>query len=159
MRHRCNVGAGVLNSSRTNDAICRHRSGSTLAQVMACCLTAPVITWTNVDLSSNKSHEIHLRTLSWEDLKQCCWNTVANCDPWIQRATKGPTMDGLFGDQWICYVLQEIFRKKSGQTTPQMHWYHIYGLTEDCSISIANALEILQSCRKPSVCLFVLVSE
>ena len=30
-----------LNSLRPSDAIWRHRSGSTLAQVMACCLTAP----------------------------------------------------------------------------------------------------------------------
>ena len=26
------------------------------------------------------------------------------------------------------------------------------GLVKDCSISIANALEILQSCTKPSIC-------
>ena len=39
---------------------------------------------------------------------------VAKCDPWIQRATEGPTMDGPLGDQWIIYVLQKIFRKKSG---------------------------------------------
>ena len=65
---------------------------------------------------------------------------VANCDPWIQQATQGPTMDGPFGEQWILYVLQKISQTKSGQTTPQMHWYHIHGLTQDCSISIANAL-------------------
>ena len=29
---------------------------------------------------------------------------VAKCDPWIQRATQDPTMDGPFGDQWILYV-------------------------------------------------------
>ena len=28
---------------------------------------------------------------------------------------------------------------------------HIYGLAQDCSISIANAVEILQSCTKPSL--------
>ena len=28
---------------------------------------------------------------------------------------------------------------------------HINGLVQDCSISIANALEILQSCTKPSI--------
>ena len=28
---------------------------------------------------------------------------------------------------------------------------YIYGLVQDCSISIANALEILQSCTKPSI--------
>ena len=31
----------VLNSLWPSDTICRQRSGSTLAQVMACCLTAP----------------------------------------------------------------------------------------------------------------------
>ena len=29
---------------------------------------------------------------------------------------------------------------------------YIDGLVQDCSISIANALEILQSCTKPSIC-------
>ena len=29
--------------------------------------------------------------------------------------------------------------------------YHIDGLVQDCSISIANALEILQSCTEPSI--------
>ena len=33
--------AGLLNSLWPNDAIWRHRSRSTLAQVMACCLTTP----------------------------------------------------------------------------------------------------------------------
>ena len=32
-----------------NSAIWHHRSGSTLTQVRACCLTAPTTTWTNVD--------------------------------------------------------------------------------------------------------------
>ena len=31
----------LFNSSKPSDAIWRHRSGSTLGQVMACCLTAP----------------------------------------------------------------------------------------------------------------------
>ena len=26
---------------------------------------------------------------------------VAKCDPWIHRASQGPTIDGLFGDQRI----------------------------------------------------------
>ena len=44
-----------LNSLWPSDAICLHLSGSTLAQVMAC--------WTNVDLSSVKSNNIHWRAL------------------------------------------------------------------------------------------------
>ena len=35
------VPKGTINSFRPSDAIWRHRSGSTLAQVMASCLTAP----------------------------------------------------------------------------------------------------------------------
>ena len=34
----------------------------------------------------------------------------------------------------------------------QVH-VHIDGLAQDCSNSIANALELLQSCAKPSICL------
>ena len=30
--------------------------------------------------------------------------------------------------------------------------YHIDGLVQDCIISSANTLEILQSCTKPSIC-------
>ena len=33
--------------------------------------------------------------------------------------------------------------------------YHIDGLVQDCSNSIANALELLQSCAKASICLYV----
>ena len=33
----------------------------------------------------------------------------------------------------------------------QEHWLSIDGLVQDCSISSANALEILQSCTEPSI--------
>ena len=33
----------------------------------------------------------------------------------------------------------------------QMSWCHINGLVQDCSISSAVAMEILQSCTKPSI--------
>ena len=36
-----------------SDIIWRHRSGLSLSQVMACSLRAPVIIWTNADISSN----------------------------------------------------------------------------------------------------------
>ena len=42
------------------DTIWWQRSGSTLAQVMACCLMAQAITWTNVDWSSVNSNDIHI---------------------------------------------------------------------------------------------------
>ena len=32
-----------------------------------------------------------------------------------------------------------------------IEWHDINGLVQDCSNSIANALELLQSCTKPSI--------
>ena len=40
LQQQCHIPFRV-NSLRSGDGIWRHRSGSTLAQVMACCLTAP----------------------------------------------------------------------------------------------------------------------
>ena len=36
---------------------------------------------------------------------------------------------------------------------PELFWVHLYfdGVVQDCSNSIANALELLQSCTKPSI--------
>ena len=55
-----------INSFRPIDAIWWHWSGSTLAQVMACCLSAPSHYLTNVDLSSVRLSGIHLRAISQE---------------------------------------------------------------------------------------------
>ena len=48
-----------INSLRPSDPIWRHKSGSTLTQVMACCLTAPSHYMNQVDLSSVRSSGIH----------------------------------------------------------------------------------------------------
>ena len=53
-----------VNSLWPNYAIWLQIPASTLAQVMACCLTAPSITWTSVDWSSVKSSDIHIRAIS-----------------------------------------------------------------------------------------------
>ena len=54
----------------SSDAIWRQRSGSTLAQVMACCLTAPSQYlnqyWLIITHSSVRSRGIHLRAISYE---------------------------------------------------------------------------------------------
>ena len=49
-----------------SDAIWWHRYGSTLAQVMACCLMATSLTCTNVDISSIRSSDIQLRAVLLE---------------------------------------------------------------------------------------------
>ena len=63
------VFSDIFNSLWPNDAIWQHRSRSTLVQVMAWCLHAwrhQAITWTNVDWSSAKSNDIHIRAISQE---------------------------------------------------------------------------------------------
>ena len=58
-----------FNSLWPSDAIWWHRSWSTLARVIACCLMASgtkPITRTNVDLSSMQSSDNHLGTILWE---------------------------------------------------------------------------------------------
>ena len=53
-----------VNSLWPSGTIWRQGFESTLAQVMACCLWHQAITWTNVDLSSVRSSDIHLRVVS-----------------------------------------------------------------------------------------------
>ena len=59
----------AINSLCPSDTIWWQRSGSTLAQVMAWCLTAPshyLNQYINVDWSSAKSSDIHIRAISQE---------------------------------------------------------------------------------------------
>ena len=45
-----------------------------------------------------------------------------------------------------------IYTQMQHPTGKYVKWQvHVDGLVEDCSISIANALEIMQSCTKPSL--------
>ena len=55
-----------INSLCSSDAIWRHESGSTVTQIMVSSLAAPSITWANVDLSSVKSTDNHMRTITQE---------------------------------------------------------------------------------------------
>ena len=64
-----------VNSLWFSDAIWRQRSGSTLAQVMACCLTAPSHYLNQFWLIISKVCGIHRKALSWEDLKIPISNT------------------------------------------------------------------------------------
>ena len=55
-----------VNSLWPSDTICRHRSGSTLVQVMACSWRHQATTWTNVDLLLVRSSDNHPRAISGE---------------------------------------------------------------------------------------------
>ena len=79
----------VINSLWPSDATWDHRSGSTLAQVMACCLTAPRHT-TNVDFSSVRFCVIHLRTISQSAQGNILSNEIENYTSKITaRYTRG----------------------------------------------------------------------
>ena len=55
-------------------------------------------------------------------------------------------------DQWcqLCYSLcSQITKNNSVANDLTCHEAHVDGLVQDCSISIANTLGILQSCIKP----------
>ena len=57
-----------IHSMMPSDAKCWHRSGSSLAKVMACSWRQQAITETDVDLLSKVFCAIQLRTISWEGL-------------------------------------------------------------------------------------------
>ena len=56
----------VLNSMWFSDSTWRHRSGSTMFQIMVGAWWHQAISWTNVDLSSVGSHGLYMRAVSWE---------------------------------------------------------------------------------------------
>ena len=55
-----------VNSLWPSDARCHCKAWLTLVQAMACCHRQQAIAWTNVDKSSMRSCDIHLRTISQE---------------------------------------------------------------------------------------------
>ena len=69
----------------------------------------------------------------------------------------------------LCFGTYQFSSKLLLQTSGHLLWYgfttsahmarhgHFDGLVQDCSISIANALEILHSCTKPSIWCWVQV--
>ena len=113
---RCAMASDVLmmiNSLRPSDAIRRQGTESTLAQVMACCLTAPSHTWTKVDLSSVRSCGcgIHRRALSWEELKISVSKTRSKIS-FLESHTHLPGANELIGQ---CYYLVPLF----------IYWYWV----------------------------------
>ena len=56
---------------------------------------------------------------------------------------------------WILFPLGRIggLTKQAPMLTNPDHWkWHIEGSVQDCSSCIVNALELLQSCTRPSLC-------
>ena len=126
-----------VNSLWHSDTIWRHQSWSTLAQIMAWC-RHQAITWTNVDLSSVRSSGIHLSAIL-QEMPQPSVTKISLKFTYLKLCSNLPganelTEVGLSWDWrwwWKCVIL-------------------IDGLAQDCSISSALAMELLQSCTNPS---------
>ena len=56
--------------------------------------------------------------------------------------------------------LVQFFLRESHKLTNQQNtfFYNIGGLVQDCSISIANSLEMLQCCTKPLIWLYIMIA-
>ena len=104
-----------------SDAIWRHRSGSTLAQVTACYWRHQAITRTNLDLSSKLFYGIHLRAISQEALMDISCNkhfysapyiTWANsslsAQRWLQRITSRALLESDHQYLHKTYILHHI---------------------------------------------------
>ena len=125
-----------VNSLWPSDAIWRERSGSTLAQVMACCLTAPrhylnqcwiIADWTfknKILLNFNQNTQVVFQksafeTAVWELFCSGLSVLIIMCEHVCLK----------------CVLVEE----------------HFDSLVQDCSNSSALAMELLQSCNKPSI--------
>ena len=86
--------------------------------------------WVNIGSGNGLLPEGRHQVITWTNVD---WSSVNSCDIHIRA------------------ISQEIIRCLNHQSLKSLWKLHINGLVQDCSISIANALEILQSCTKPSI--------
>ena len=126
------------------------RSGSTLTQVMACCLAAPC----------------HYPNQCWLTISEVLWHSPDDnftgkaqyIYPWKEFETQNYSHIS----QEPMYLGTNHAQIKININSPYVSLKevsfitsskdHIDGLVQNCSISIVNTLEILQSCTKPSLC-------
>ena len=54
--------------------------------------------------------------------------------------------------EYLVLLLGLILIRRRSNWFDYSYWLHFEGLVQDCSNSIANALELLQSCTKPLIC-------
>ena len=134
-----------VNSLRPSDATWRQRTGSTLVQVM---VWRQAITWGNAGLLS-----IGLLGTSFSEI----WMEFLSCSfkKMHLKVLSAKMTAILFRGRWVesCHVVfmnVELFSfngTESEEISLSARW-HLNGLVQDCSISIADTLEILRSCTK-----------
>ena len=84
-------------------------------------------------------------------------NTIA-ADTLAPRITKSPAAMVLYKQdkQVLVFWMEKFQLPEHSQCSEIRQVTNIDGLVQDCSNSIANALELLQSCTKPSNYIFML---
>ena len=121
-----------INSVWHNDAMCRHRSGSTLVQVMAWCLTAPS----------------HYLSQCWLIISEVQWQSPVGD---FTRDTSAINHKNYLED----YLSKISFKSARDQWVNTMYFEMLYdrqitkqvdGLVQERCNSIANALELHRSC-------------
>ena len=120
----------LFNSLAPSDTIWRQRLGS------------KAITWTNVDLSTLRSHGIHPRALSWEDLKMNTkkqeWNHI--------QISQGPILIkrcSYIQDQYLSYIAKRNMQRICQTWYIIMHSKQVYSLNVHCKIECVSAVLII----------------
>ena len=98
----------LINSLRPSDAIWRQWSWTTLAQVMACCLTAPS----------------HYLNQCWLIIRGVLWHTSESSFAGIAQGIDS-------GYEFEKDILKNIFKSPRGQWVKQDKWVELYSITKD----------------------------
>ena len=137
-----------VNSLRPCDAIWQHRSGSTLAQVMACCLTAPSHYLNRCWLISKVYSGIHLRTISLE-IPQPPFIKVSMKITYLKLNWNPPGANELTYDKRIL-MMSLSFRTNGRNVWPQLtHWSLVAHMMTNLNLnqSAVNLVQDHSYCR------------
>ena len=138
-----------INSLWPSDAIWRHRSGSTLAQVMACCLTAPSHylnqCWLNISVALWHSAE-NIFTINVEDIYPWCQfenylfktSTTSSRVQWVNSSLLVlHTCINELGHHWLrywlvaCLASSHSYQSHPKEQTPMKnYWYQPFLIGE-----------------------------
>ena len=95
--------------------------------------------------------QYHVTVMIWWTMVSSCHGKVFHITyPLFWEFPKGLLMQS-FGDFYVI-SLDKLVELSVTWDAMEIMLYHIDGLVQDCGISVANALDILQSCTKPSTC-------
>ena len=95
-----------------------------------------------------------LHVCHFSGLVQDCSNSIANAMELLQLCTKP-----LIYINFVYFLIWDYTPEKCHYFLPNWrHLRHFNGLVQDCSNSIANAMELLQSCAKPPLCINIVYS-